>query len=74
MNKIFAQVREFMLKALEEKLPKLEEEKATLEAQLSSGTLAGDALLAASKRYGALQEELDEAEMRWLELQEITAG
>ena len=62
------------LKALEEKLPKLEEEKSTLEQQLSSGTLTGDALLAASKRYGALQEELDEAEMRWLELQEITAG
>ena len=62
------------LKALEEKLPLLEEEKATLEEQLSSGTLSADALQTASERYGKLLEELDEAEMRWLELQEITAG
>ena len=62
------------LKALEEKLPLLEEEKASLESQLSGGTLGGDALLAASERYGALQEELDTAEMRWLELSEISAG
>ncbi len=58
------------LKALEERLPQLEAEKSELEAQLSSGALSGDALMTASTRYGALQEELDAAEMRWLELSE----
>ena len=56
------------LKALEEKLPKLEAEKADLEAKLSGGELSQEELQAASARYGALQEELDAAEMRWLEL------
>jgi len=59
------------LKALEEKLPVLEAEKADLEAKLSGGTLSPDELQAASTRYGALQAELDEAEMRWLELTDI---
>ena len=58
------------LKALEEKLPILEAEKADLEARLSSGTLDGQELQDASTRYGALQQELDEAELRWLELSE----
>ena len=59
------------LKALEAKLPSLEAEKADLEAKLSSGTLPADELQAASTRYGQLQEELDAAEMRWLELSEV---
>jgi ATP-binding cassette subfamily F protein uup len=59
------------LKSLEERLPALEAEKASLEARLSSGTLDAAALQEASTRYGALQEELDAAEMRWLELSEI---
>ena len=58
------------LKALEERLPALEAEKADLEAKLSGGELALEELQAASARYGALQEELDTAEMRWLELNE----
>ena len=56
------------LKALEARLEALGAEKEELEAQLSGGQLSGDALRAASVRYGALQEELDGAEMRWLEL------
>ena len=59
------------LEELEEKLPKLEEEKATLEALLSGGTSTADEISKASKRYQEVQEELDEAEMRWLELSEI---
>ena len=58
------------LKALETRLPELEAEKASLEASLSSGTLSADELQAASTRYGELQSELDDAEMRWLELSE----
>ena len=60
------------LKRLEELLPALEAEKAALEEQLSGGALPLDKLQEASARYGALQEELDTAEMRWLELQEIS--
>ena len=59
------------LKALEARLPELEAEKADLEAKLSGGTLKADELQAASTRYGQLQEELDAAEMRWLELSEV---
>ena len=58
------------LKALEERLPALEQEKAELEARLSSGTLSAQELQEASLRYGTLQDELDAAEMRWLELSE----
>ena len=58
------------LKALEERLPALEAEKADLEAKLSGGELPLEQLEAASARYGALQEELDAAELRWLELSE----
>ena len=58
------------LKALEERLPALEQEKAELEASLSSGTLSARELQEASLRYGALKDELDAAEMRWLELSE----
>ncbi|MBR5403581.1 MAG: ABC-F family ATP-binding cassette domain-containing protein [Bacteroidales bacterium] len=56
------------LKALEERLPALEEEKEELEARLSSGTLSAQELQEASLRYGTLKDELDDAEMRWLEL------
>lgn len=59
------------LEELEEKLPKLEEEKATLEALLSGGTSTADEISKASKRYQEVQEELDETEMRWLELSDI---
>ncbi len=56
------------LKALEERMPALEEEKAELEAKLSSGALSAKELQEASLRYGTLKDELDAAEMRWLEL------
>ena len=59
------------LKALDEEIPRLEAEKADLEARLSSGTLSPADLQEASSRYGALQELLDEKEIRWLELSEI---
>ena len=58
------------MKALEARLPELEAEKAALEAALSSGTLSPAELQTASTRYGALAADLDEAEMRYLELLE----
>ncbi len=58
------------LKALEEALLRLEAEKAHLEQKLSGGQLPMEQLQAASARYGTLKEELDAAEIRWLELSE----
>ena len=59
------------LKALDEEIPRLEAEKADLEAKLSSGTLTATELQTASTRYGELQGIIDEKELRWLELSEI---
>jgi ATP-binding cassette subfamily F protein uup len=59
------------LKALEGTLAALEEEKAELEAKLSGGNLGIQELQEASARYATLKDELDAAEMRWLELSEI---
>lgn len=59
------------LKALDEELPRLEAEKADLEAKLSSGTLSPADLQAASTRYGELQDLIDEKELRWLELSDV---
>lgn len=59
------------LEELEVRMPKLEEEKNQLETLLSGGSSSADEIAQASKRYQEIQEELDEAEMRWLELSEI---
>lgn len=59
------------LEALEVEIPQLEEEKADIETQLSSGTLSGDEITALSKRYEELSNLIDEKTMRWLELEEI---
>ena len=59
------------LEELETLLPALEEEKSALEALLSGGATLPDDIARASKRYQEVQEELDMAELRWLELSEI---
>lgn len=59
------------LEELEIRMPQLEEEKAQLETLLSGGSSSADEIAQASKRYQEVQKELDEAEMRWLELSEI---
>ena len=59
------------LEELEKQMPLLEEEKAQLEALLSGGATLPDEIAKASARYKEVQEALDEAEMRWLELSEI---
>ena len=52
-------------------LPQLEAEKAQLESILASGTASADEITSTSQRYQQLLEELDTAEMRWLELSEF---
>ena len=59
------------LEELEVRMPQLEEEKTQLETLLSGGSSSADEIAQASKRYQEVQKELDEAEMRWLELSEI---
>ena len=64
----FNEKREF--EQLEKELASLEEEKETLEAQMNSGELSPDELVEKSQRYADLKDELDEKELRWLELSE----
>jgi ATP-binding cassette subfamily F protein uup len=64
----FAERREF--EALEQQLPALEAEKKQLEEAMSSGTLSSQDLMEKGRRMMALIAELEEKEMRWLELSE----
>ena len=65
----FKERREF--EELDALIPKLEEEKANIEAELSSGTLSNDELITKSNRIGELIDEIDEKTMRWMELSEL---
>ncbi|MDR1756539.1 MAG: ABC-F family ATP-binding cassette domain-containing protein [Culturomica sp.] len=56
------------LAQLELELEQLNREKADTEHLLGSGTLPPDELLRKSERMGALLNEIDAKEMRWLEL------
>ena len=56
---------------IEKALESLNEEKAALEDALSSGSLPFDKLQEASARIGQIIEEIDEKELRWLELSEL---
>ena len=64
----FKERKEF--EALDEEIPRLEAEKAALEAAMSSGTLGGDELMEKSRRIAEVMAEIDEKTMRWLELSE----
>ena len=56
---------------LEKDIAELEAERKLIEEQLCSGKLSIDELTEKSKRLPILKEELDNKEMRWLELSEI---
>lgn len=58
------------LEELEVLLPELEAEKEQLEQQMSSGTLTTEQIVAAGERMQQLIDELDEKELRCLELME----
>ncbi len=65
----FNEKREFEL--LGEEIPRLEAEKAAIEAAMSSGSLSTEQLIAESERIAALIDEIDVKSMRWLELSEL---
>ena len=58
------------LEQLEKDVEALTAEKASIEDQLSSGTLPFDQLQAASERIGQIMDDIDEKELRLLELYE----
>jgi len=58
------------LDELEKKIGVLESEKKILEEELNSGALAAEELHKKSIRYGELTSQLEEKELRWLELSE----
>lgn len=58
------------LESIEAAMPLLEQEKAGLEAEMSSGDMAYDALQKAGARIEEILAELDRLETRWLELSE----
>ncbi|WP_299320880.1 ABC-F family ATP-binding cassette domain-containing protein [uncultured Porphyromonas sp.] len=58
------------LEQIEQQLRSLDEERASLEAQLATGTLEHQALMKASERIGAIIELQDELTLRQLELEE----
>ncbi|MGP1377498.1 MAG: ribosomal protection-like ABC-F family protein [Prevotella veroralis] len=65
----FKEKREY--EQLTEKIRVLEEERKQIEEELCSGKLSVDELTEKSKRLPLLKDELDELELRWLELSEL---
>ena len=58
------------LAALEKSMEKMNEEKSKLEAIFNGTAETSEDISALATRYAALKDELDEAELRWLELSE----
>lgn len=58
------------LERIEKELAELAEERKTLEERLSSGQLDYEELTRSSQRIERIMAEIDEREMRWLELNE----
>lgn len=59
------------MEQLEKSMEELNAEKLELESLMNGGSADYQAILSASERYKALKDELDMAELRWLELSEI---
>jgi ATP-binding cassette subfamily F protein uup len=65
----YKEKREF--EQLEKEIPELSKEKEMITEKLNSGTVPFEELQKLSLRMGELNQQLDEKEMRWLELSEI---
>ena len=64
----FKEKREF--ETLDVEIPQLEEKKAKLEEEMSSGQLSTEQLIEKSNQISQLIEEIEEKTMRWMELSE----
>lgn len=60
----------FEFEQLEKEIPQLQKEKNELEEKMNSGTMNYDDLQKAAERISTIVQQLDEKEMRWLELSE----
>ncbi|UEG50577.1 ABC-F family ATP-binding cassette domain-containing protein [Ferruginibacter lapsinanis] len=60
----------FEFETIEKEMPLLQKEKAELEQKMNEGNLSFDELQKAAERVGIIVQQLDEKEMRWLELSE----
>lgn len=65
----FKEKQEFAL--IEKEIEELSAEKEEIENALSSGNISVEKITELSKRLPILNDELDEKEMRWLELSEL---
>lgn len=61
------------LEEIEKSLPDLEQQKAVLEQQMNSGELTTEQLTEKSLLYQQILEQIDQKELRWLELNDPTA-
>jgi len=67
----YKEKREF--EQLETEIPVLEQEKKEINEKLASGLLGYEELQALSERIGRITQQLEEKELRWLELSEMMA-
>ncbi|HLO96280.1 MAG TPA: ATP-binding cassette domain-containing protein, partial [Burkholderiaceae bacterium] len=58
------------IESIDKQLAKLAQERESLESELATGTLAPAAIAESGRRLKAVGDEIDELEMRWLELSE----
>lgn len=68
----YAQKKE--LEKIDVELPKLNTRKTEIEALLGGGETDPQKIMDLSDEYGKIKDQIDEMEMRWLELQEIIGG
>ncbi|MFT3750986.1 MAG: ABC-F family ATP-binding cassette domain-containing protein [Agriterribacter sp.] len=68
----YKEKREF--EVLQKEIETLENEKVEINRQLNEGALPYDQLQKLSQRIGEVSAQLDEKEMRWLELSELIEG
>ncbi len=59
------------LQQLEEKIKQLENKKHELENKLNTGSLHSDELIVVSTQLGNLLSEIEDCELRWLELSDL---
>ncbi|MBB2486454.1 ATP-binding cassette domain-containing protein [Mitsuaria sp. WAJ17] len=62
------------IESIDKQLAKLSQEREALEAELATGALAPAAIAESGRRLKVVGDEIDELEMRWLELSEQIEG